>query len=314
MGLRIASKQEFLKALQEFSVETGRSLESVAISSAAYACLDSMRFTPPLAPGGGGGEGKAAEMVGNRAIDRDVKSLFVAANDKGRAPAAIILMRMQGAARMRNMGDFIKAQSEAKQVGLTLDTIVGNKIIQDGDAVRAYKKAANYFNQASVKMTEYGTPLITNDLRAVHDAAKRQSGGKTKISAGMGDYRGKYLVESTSVLMNYIKERQRQVGFLKAGWWNVLTSLPLPKNKKGNPKLASKTVSGYVKRFPGAPVSVTKSTDVSMTNLTIANMNGDNDGMATKFDVPNIVYGQAIRRIEGALENEMIANARKFNR
>jgi hypothetical protein len=312
MPLGTTSKEQLFKALDEFATDIGETVETVAISVAAYMCLDSMRFTPPLAPGGGGGETKQAELTGVRAVARDINSLFVAANDRKRAPAAMLLMRMQSSAKMRDMGSFIKAHDEAKQVGLQLEVLVGNKIVQDGDSIRAYKKACNYFNRTNVKATEYGPIVITN-LREVHDAAKRQSNGKTRLSRGTGDYRGKYLVESVSVLNAYIKERQLQVGRMKSGWWNLLTSLPVSKNKKGNPSLASKTVAGYVKRFPGSPSSFTKTTTKDGTDMVIANMNGDNDGMATKFGVPGIVYNQAIMRMEAYLRNEAIANIRKFN-
>jgi hypothetical protein len=74
----------FNRALTAFAQEVGYTIEYAALREAALMCRDAIIFTPPFKAGGGGGETKQAELVGRRAVERDINSLFVAKNDKAK--------------------------------------------------------------------------------------------------------------------------------------------------------------------------------------------------------------------------------------
>ena len=92
----------FNKALTAFAQEVGYTIEYAALREAALMCRDAIIFTPPFKMGGGGGGTKQAELIGKRAVDRDINSLFVAKNDKAKVAGAILLNNLPSAAKRRN--------------------------------------------------------------------------------------------------------------------------------------------------------------------------------------------------------------------
>jgi len=297
MGLRKATAEEFGIALRHFSKTVGWSMEFTAIREAGLMSRDSITFTPPLVSGGGRGETKQAELTGKAAVERDIRSIFTAENDRTRSPAAILLNRMGIAAKYRNWTDFNKAKKEIVAAGITFDSVLTNKIAQDADTTRSFKKAQNYFNQIQVKMSDYGSQVVV-DMKYIHDRLKYQNRqGRTKIIKHQGDQKGRYLVSSKAELNNYIKLQQTQVGKLKAGWWNVIVSLPEPSVRYKAGDWGKKGVAGYVKKFPGVGCYLTFKFSENNAEIIFANPIGDNDGVSSFFHVQELVYGQAMNRI-----------------
>jgi hypothetical protein len=289
--------------------ELGWTIEYAALREAALMCRDAIIFTPPFAPGGGKGETKQAELVGRRAVERDINTLFVAQNDKAKVAGAMMLNNLASAAKRRNLGDFTKAKKAAQDRSVSFDAIIPNQIVADSDVLRAYQKAQNFFNQSSGRP---GNELVT-DLRPVHNQFKsltRQ--GKTRIEKGRGDYLGKFLVGTKSELKSYIKERQKEVGKLKSGWWNAMQTLPKPKKKGVEKTFGRKGVSSYVKKFPGNVIQSVQSSQRSV-NIRIGNAIGNADDKATKNNVLDLVYGNAVARIERDLEQMVNRDVIDFN-
>jgi hypothetical protein len=302
MGLRKATAEEFGIALREFSQAVGWSMEFTAIREAGLMSRDSITFTPPLVAGGGQGETKQAELTGKAAVDRDIRSIFTAENDRNRSPAAILLNRMGAAAKMRNMTEFNKAKKEIVAAGITFDSVLTNKIAQDADTTRSFKKAQNYFNQIQVRMSDYGSQVVV-DMKYIHDRLKYQNRqGRTKVIKNQGEQKGRYLVSSKAELSNYIKLQQTQVGKLKAGWWNVIVSLPTPTVRYKAGDWGKKGVAGYVKKFPGVGCYLSFKFSEHDAEIVFANPIGDNDGVSSFFRVQELVYGTAISRIEKDLD------------
>jgi hypothetical protein len=208
VGLVHANVDTFNRALGQFAAEVGYTIEYAALREVALMCRDAIVFTPPFVDGGGGGETKQAELVGKRAVNRDINTLFVAMNDKANVSGAMMLNQLASAAKLRDFSSFQNAKKMSKQAGITYDALIPNQIIADSDDLRAYKKAQNFFNQYNVRPAN----LPVDDLRSVHNRFKRLTRqGKTKIEKGRGDYMGKFLVKSKSELKAYIKERQEEV-------------------------------------------------------------------------------------------------------
>ena len=309
MGLVHSNVSTFNRALTAFAQEVGYTIEYAALREAALMCRDAIVFTPPFKMGGGGGETKQAELVGKKAVDRDINSLFVAKNDKAKVAGAMLLNNLASAAKRRNFGEFTKAMQAANDKSIQFDAIIPNKIVADSDTLRAYRKAQNFFNQSS---GQPGNAVVT-DLRPVHNRFKRLTRqGKTKIEKGRGDYLGKFLVESKADLKAYIKERQEEVGKLKSGWWNVMQVIPKPKKKGVDQTFGRKGVAGYVKKFPGNNFQRLYSTPKAV-NYSFGNMIGNADDKATKNNVAGLVYANAIARIERDTEQLLRRDAGDFN-
>ena len=309
MGLVHANVTTFNKALTSLAQEVGWTIEYAALREAALMCRDAIVFTPPFKAGGGGGETKQAELVGRRAVERDINSLFVAQNDKAKVAGAMMLNNLASAAKRRNFGDFTAAKRQAQDRSINFDAVIPNQIVADSDVLRAYRKAQNFFNQFSGRP---GNELVT-DLRPVHNRFKRLTRqGKTKIDKGRGDYLGKFLVGSKSELKAYINERQEEVGKLKAGWWNAMQTLPKPKKKGVEQNFGRKGVAGYVKKHPGNIIQSVYTTQKAVS-IRIGNAIGDNDDKATKNNVLNLIYGNAVARIERDLDKFLKRDVVDFN-
>lgn len=309
MGLVHNNVISFNRALTAFAQEVGYTIEYAALREAALMCRDAIVFTPPFKMGGGGGETKQAELVGKRAVDRDINSLFVAKNDKVKAAGAMLLNNLASAAKRRNFGEFTKAMQAANDKAIQFDAIIPNKIVADSDTLRAYRKAQNFFNQSS---GQPGNATVT-DLRPVHNRFKRLTRqGKTKIEKGRGDYMGKFLVDSKADLKTYIKERQAEVGKLKSGWWNVMQALPKPKKKGVDQTFGRKGVAGYVKKFPGNDFHTIYRSDKAVM-LRFGNTIGNADQKASKNNVLGLVYTTAMLRMEADAEQLLKRDAGNFN-
>lgn len=240
---------------------------------------------------------------------RDINSIFVAKNDKSKASGAMMLNNLASAAKLRNFGAFSEAKRQAQDRSISFDALIPNSIIADSDVLRAYKKAQNFFNQSSPRPANE----VVSDLRKIHDSVKRLTRqGKTRIDRGRGDYLGKFIADSKGQLNAYIKERQDEVGKLKAGWWNAILSLPKPKKKGVEQNFGRKGVAAYVKKFPGNVIQNVK-TSQRAVNILVGNTIGNNDNKATKNSVLQLVYGNATNRIQLDLENFLQRDVRNFN-
>lgn len=309
MGLVHTNVTSFNNALSAFAQEVGWTIEYTALREAALMCRDAIVFTPPFKQGGGGGETKQAELVGRRAVERDINQLFVAKNDKAKVAGAMLLNNLASAAKRRNFGEFTTAMRAASDKAIQFDAIIPNKIVADSDTLRAYRKAQNFFNQSS---GQPGNAMVT-DLRPIHNKFKRLTRqGKTKIDRGHGDYLGKFLVGSKAELKSYIKERQDEVGKLKSGWWNVMQVIPKPKKKGVDQTFGRKGVAGYVKKFPGNNFQRLYSTQKAV-NYSFGNMIGNADEKGSKNNVISLVYNQALLRIERDAEQLLRRDTGDFN-
>lgn len=309
MGLTHATAASLNKALDEFAKESGWTMEYTVLREAALMSRDAIIFTPPFAQGGGKGQTKQAEIVGRKAVERDIRKLFVAMNDKAKISGALMLNQLASAAKLRDFAAFQNARQQISSRTISFESLLANKIAADGDDVRAYQKAQNFFNKYKVRPAN----LPVDDLQAVHNRFKRLTRqGRTKIETGRGDYLGKFLVKSKSELNAYIKKRQMEVGKLKSGWWNVIEALPKPKKNGVEQNFGRKGVAGYVKKFPGNQM-VTFYASQKAASIRFGNAIGNNDDVASRNNVEQLVVGNAVARIERDLEQLVKRDADRFN-
>ena len=309
MGLIHSNVGSFNKALTAFAQEVGWTIEYAALREAALMCRDAIVFTPPFKDGGGGGETKQAELQGKRAVARDINQLFVAVNDKERIAGALLLNNLAASAKKNDFAEFQVAQKAARDRVINFNSLIVNKIVADNNALRAYQKAQNFFNQSSLRTTNQ----TVEDLAPIHRRYKyinRQ--GKTRIIRHQGDYLGKFLVKSKSELNAYIKKQQDMVGKLKSGWWNVMQVIPKPKKKGVDQTFGRKGVSGYVKKFPGNNFQRLYSTPKAV-NYSFGNFIGNADNKASQNNVAGLVYANAENRIIHDTDQLLRRDTKAFN-
>lgn len=310
--LNPASRDKFLKALVQYSIDTHETMEYVVLKQAALICRDAINYTPPFVAGGGGGMTKQAELVGNRAIARDVNTIFTASNDKSKATVGILLNRLSYAAKTRDKGTFLNIKNNSSLKGISLSNKIAQKIIMDPDDNRAFTKASNYFASSTATQSEYGAGYVTA-MDEIHSrVVTRSRRGKTRVSRMQGNYLGKFLVEKKTQISEFIKRKQLDVGRLKSAWWNIMISLPMPKKNGVDKTFGRKGVSGYVKRFNGNDYYSFSSVK-KQVNLTIGNMIGNNDDVASRVGLVEILYSQAIQRMDADIRQMLARDAKKFN-
>jgi hypothetical protein len=285
-------------------------MEYILLREAALMCRDAIIFTPPFVAGGGGGETKQAELVGRNAVDRDIRRIFVPKSDKARVNGMMMLKQMSNAAKQRDYASFVEARRMLSTSPVRLDSLIAYRVVNDGDEMRAYKKAQNFFNKATV--VRMNPP--TDNMRQVHDQYLFVTrGSRKRFDKSKLDFTGRYFVNSKGELNSYIKKRQEEVGKLKSGWWNVLESLPKPKKKGVEQNFGRKGVAAYVKNFPGQNAFQFSVTTSDTVKINFGNKIGNMNGVAARNNVERMMYANAQKRIYNDLRQMADRDRDKFN-
>jgi hypothetical protein len=284
-------------------------MEYAILREAALMCRDFIIFTPPFVAGGGGGDTKEAEKVGKAAVERDIRKIFVPKNDKARINGLMMIKQLGTAAKQGDFASFVLAKKQLSTSSIRLDSLIGNKIVNDNDDTRAYRKAQSFFNKTIPGRIN---PPAEN-MKAIHDQYLHYNrGGRFKFDKSKLDFTGRYFVNSKGELNAYIKKRQEEVGRLKSGWWNVIEALPKPKKKGVEQRFGQRKVAAYVKKFPGNNMQ-SFATTKDRVSLLIGNQIGNNDDVASRNNVMGLVYANAVARIERDLEQFVNRDNQKFN-
>ena len=126
------------------------------------------------------------------------------------------------------------------------------------------------------------------------------------------DWLNKYITTDQSVIDKEINRSKLQVGALKAGWFKAKERIPSMKGK--TVKRPGGTVPAWVKRH-GSPNGLTNySYNESTLSLSIVNLIGDNNNVATTAGTKNIVYGNRVKQMPAELKRILDARAAKFNK
>jgi uncharacterized membrane-anchored protein len=122
----------------------------------------------------------------------------------------------------------------------------------------------------------------------------------------------KYVTTDQSVIDKEITRSKLQVGALKAGWYIAKQRIPAMKGKEV--KRPGGTVPAWVKRH-GAPNGLTTySYNERTLNLSVVNLIGNNNNVATTAGTKNIVYGNRVKQMPAELQRVLEARAAKFNK
>lgn len=301
--------EEFQQACEDFAKGLGVDTHDVAIRQAHLICMDAMNFTPPMARSGGGGLSIGAKQTGEGAVKADIKSMSISANKRS---AAFMMYRQIGTAAYRNdRGHFDRIINLSTSALKTVKNSIMIKIANDPDHERAFKKARNLFAKAIPQNTSDGVyEKIYTDLKEPHDKLKTRYNGR-KIRKKL-NWINKYITDYQYVIDREVERSNANVGALKAGWFKAKQRIPKMKGRAVQKPGGSVPV--WVSRH-GAPNGLTNYS-YNDTNLSISlvNLIGNNNNVATTAGTKNIVYGNRVKQMPKELENILAARAEKFNK
>lgn len=318
------SRDEFMAAIKAFSEGTGDGMKEVFLEQAALCCRDSMVFTPPIVKAGGDGMSKEAKLAGELAVQKDVKSVMVGERSGStRARRGRLFRKLGSASFTNNPAKFWKLASDNS------DLFAGNglwsRMFGNGFGTqKGFNKLKNYFGKIGQEEASniFNRPIVESreQVRQIHETFKKRFGGRIVKNGGPGIDFWQRTVVKDKVLEDYIRERMRMVGRIKAGWVDALNKLPKPTKLTGS---ASRKNAGrsqiplWIKRHAkseGYAVMSTRQVGELIIELTVGNRIGDTDYVATDADTKNLVYGNRVKQMPLMLENMLKAQREKFNR
>jgi len=306
------SFEEFQRACEEFAKGLGVDTHDVAIRQAHLICMDAMNFTPPMLKSGGGGLGKSAQNAGDGAVKADVNSIAVSANKRS---AAFLMYRKLGDAAFRNdRSYFDRVLNNSNKVLKTVRNSIMVKIANDPDHERAFKKSRNLFARAIPQSnTDNLSQSYYTDIKDQHMRLKTKYDGRNiRKKQRRTDWLNKYVTTDQSVIDKEINRSKLQVGSLKAGWFKAKQRIPAMKGKAV--KRAGGTVPAWVSRH-GAPNGITNySYNDKTLSLSLINLIGNNNNVASTAGTKNIVYGNRVKQMPAELQKVLAARANKFNK
>ena len=298
-----------MAALADYAQGMELSMQDAGVRAAGELCYAALELTPPMVVGGGKGLTKAAGDAGYYAVERDIRALFVAQDERKAGAVAVALNKLKDAAKANNRGKFERIRQQATLQKTNLINSVTRKIVSDSDPARAFAKAQNFFNQSNPVQT-IDQQEVVSDIRKVHIEHRHiNSKGRMRTTKGTGSYLGKYVAKSKSALDAYIKATQLHVGFIKSGWWQVLSTLP---KVKGKNVYKGSEIPVWVRRHAGTGYATLMRNKEGIM-IRIGNTVGDNDNQATKNDVQGVARALAMLRLISQLEQYQKSHAERFN-
>jgi hypothetical protein len=298
-----------MAALSDYAAGMGKSMVDAGVLGAGNLCYAALELTPPMVESGGQGLSKGARAAGYNAVERDIRGLFVAQDDRKAGAVAVALNNLKAAVKAGDRGKFERIRQRATLQKTNLTNSVTRKIVSDTDPARAFAKATNLFNQANPVQT-IDQQEIVSDIRAVHLSKRHiNAKGRMRTTKGTGTYLGKFVVQSKSALEAYIKATQLHVGFIKSGWWQVLSTLP---KVGGKNVYKGSEIPVWVRRHAGTGYATLVRNKEGIT-IVIGNRVGDNDSQASKNNVQGVARAVAMSRMISQLEAYQKDQANKFN-
>jgi hypothetical protein len=313
VSIKQKSYEDFTKALKRFAKKSKQTLRDATLEQAALACQDAATFTPPLVKGGGKGLSKAAELAGEGAVAGDIKKIFVAANDRqSRNAANVLAMNMAYATRNNDVAMFDKLIRSGSMKALKGLSPIMQKIANDMDYERAFKKAKNYLNRTQIVLSDYGTIGFVFNLRPVHDEIKAKYGGR--FGKKVKPVKKKLLVETQAEIKEYIRERQMKVGRIKSGWAMALRSLPKPMINGVEKNFGTDLLqTPWIVRHTSVDGRNSHSFSDKFAQVTVTNSLGNINGIADQANVLGLVLGNRVKQMRRRVSHLVKDDVDDFN-
>lgn len=268
--------------LAQFRQYLGKLTGDLLTQEACLTARMALKLTPPMIADGGKGDTAEAGKMGDRAVDKDIRSMFA----DGKATIGGVFHQKAGSrarfARWRSL----------------TDPKLGSNLLQDlftdPNEDRAYAKASNIFKNSLPRNK------VVNSLGAASTLHKRERvrgrvtgpGKKNRNSfVGPSQQTQRYPhVMKESMIKRYVALRQRVVGKLKSGWYDII-------NKYGrNLVIFGRTVDSGAKSLPKYITRqrfnngfLSKSMGGHSKRISIKNTHGDAEGAASERNTHALV-------------------------
>ena len=305
------SKADFDKAIKDFAESVKVEVSIITNEQMRLMCRDAMTFTPPMPKGGGRGLSIGAHKAGMGKLASDVRRIFIPM-DMPQRTMPVVLRQIINAVRARDQYGFFEIHGAMTANKMTRLTPVMRKIMDDTSYLRAFAKAKNYLNKASIFGDTRPIEGPTNDLRAIHDKYKNKVGGRWPKNAPVGG--PQYFVGTAMFLQAYIAERQLKVGYTKAAWATALRMIPPLISSKGNARNLGVYDAPWVdaNRSPMGQFSMSQTP--TGTSMTATNLIGNINNVATDANMVNIVYGNRVKQLNATVASRTKDHADRANR
>lgn len=261
--------QKLGAALGGFTDYLNRLTNDMIKQEAALTARQFMKYSPPIPYGGGNSDTKPGERQGYIATERDIRKV-IAPRDSNLAASVDSVYG--------SLDSFTKWKS--KRLRGTAEYII-RKIHEDNNIPRAYQKAKNLFAQSPIADRLLGS----SGLRTVHEIQRKKYKGRIHRNNGpVQAIKDKPYLADPLAIDAYVKERQKMVGKLNAGWWSTIQKIgkvrirgmDVTPASKGVPKWITKhNINGYV-------LNTRRSGRVRIDSINVINPIGDVNGAGTE--------------------------------
>lgn len=246
---------------------------------AALAANAFIQFNPPLPKGGGDGRSNKAKKQGELAVAKDVATFVMDKTKSTINTFAELQDDFQSFLDWKNRPNPPKQNHE-----------ITRKIWFDQDVNRAYAKMKNLVGKNGEKYRQMARPLDSkSSLRRVHDSLRRDFKGRIRNNGGPGlAVETRPFVADQKLIDSYIRDRQKAVGKMSSGWWNLILKIPKIRIRGIDANTGRKKVGSWIKRHqaPGLFIDDTGKGQIKpMSSVTIVNGIGDIFGVAREANV-----------------------------
>lgn len=242
---------EFNHTFQEYAKYMEKELPDVVRQQTGLLAHMLMQLTPPMLAGGGQGLTKDARLGGERRVETDIRKVFRPIREMN------ILHQIAD-------GDMDDLEYKKRQIARHIKNDRLRELVLAFRATELKKRQLRNYLQRQIALAEKPN-VVDLASRDLHDASKRSG----RVPDGVKPI----YVRNPKTIDKYIKERQRSVGRLKAGWYFAANKI----------KVSKYTPVWVTRQLASLGTGEDKTQNTFNPQMVLTNYIADRDRMSTKF-------------------------------